>query len=229
MSSSLPLSLSRPPRRTGFAALFAAAAGLSSFTMPPADARDRAVPSPRVARSTLQDGDQMPTLGCCECLGGQNTLDVSTVPGVPWRVDGQPTVHVAVPNVAWSTQTNGALWISGNADAEGSSTIHQYTLAFRVEKCTIPQTIVFNGIAAAGDDTLKVFLTGPGNAGPAQCTSAGYCFATVNQLNNFATWPVTGGPGVYTLEVEVLNHGGPTGMFLSGTLEGTCTNAAVKP
>lgn len=229
MSSSFPLCPSSAMRRTVLAAALAVA-GLSSTAAPSARAQDRVVGPPRGNLPIAVVPERMPTLGCCHCLGGENTLDLGTVPGNPWRVNGQPAVPVASPNVAWSTQTHGARWVSLTTGANGgSNTNDHYTLQFRVEKCTIPQSIVLKGVAAAGDNFVKVYLTGPVGAGPVQCTVAGgYCFTASNQLNNFAAWPVTA-PGVYTLNVDVRNLGGPTGMFISAVLEGRCTKEPVKP
>ena len=174
---------------------------------------------------------RIPALGCCRCLGGQNKLDLSTIPGNPWRVNGQPAVAVTTPNAAWSTNTGGAKWISTNAAATGgNNTTYHYTLQFKVEKCTIPQTIVFKGLSAAGDNYMKIWLTGPSGGGPVQCTAlGGYCFTAANQLNTFAAWPVTVAPGLYTLNVDVTNISGPTGMFVKAEVEGQCTKDPVKP
>lgn len=230
MSSSCPLSRAFVPRRAVLAAALAAVAGLSSTNAPPVRAQDRVAAPPRGERPIAAVVGRLPTLGCCHCLGGENKLDLSTVPGNPWRVNGQPAVPVSPVNAAWSTNTHGARWVSLNAAGSGGNgTTSHYTLQFRVEKCTIPQSIVLKGIAAAGDNYEKVYLTGPVGGGPVACTAAGgYCFTAANQLNNFAAWPVTL-PGVYTLNVDVSNISGPTGMFLNAVLEGRCTKEPVKP
>jgi hypothetical protein len=230
MSSSFPQFPAIASRRAFLAAALAVVAGLSSTAAPPARAQDRVVGPPRADLPVAGVPERMPTLGCCHCLGGENKLDLSTVPGVPWRVNGQPVVPVSPVNAAWSTNTHGANWVSLNAAGSGGNgaTSH-YTLQFRVEKCTIPQSIVLKGIAAAGDNFVKVYLTGPVGGGPVACTAAGgYCFTAANQLNNFAAWPLTA-PGVYTLNVDVNNISGPTGMFLNAVLEGRCTKEPVKP
>ena len=230
MSSSSPSFPALFFRRAALAAALAVVAGLSSTAAPPARAQDRVVGPPRGNLPTATVVERMPTLGCCHCLGGENKLDLSTVPGVPWRVNGQPVVAVSPVNAAWANLTNGAKWVSLNAAGSGGNgaTSH-YTLQFRVEKCTIPQSIVLKGLAAAGDNYIKVSLTGPVGGGPAACTVAGgYCFTNGNRLVNFAAWPLTQ-PGVYTLNVDVDNISGPTGMFLSAVLEGRCTKEPVKP
>lgn len=226
--SSSPQSHAVVSRRAVLAAALAVVVGLSTTAAPPARAQGRVPLPPRGPIVTIED--RLPTLGCCHCLGGENKLDLSTIPGNPWRVNGQPVVPVTPVNAAWSTNTHGARWVSLNAAGSGGNgTTYHYTLQFKVEKCTIPQTIVLKGIAVAGDNYEKVYLTGPVGGGPAACTVAGgYCFTAANQLNNFAAWPLTA-PGVYTLNVDVANISGPTGMFISAMLEGRCTKEAVKP
>lgn len=131
---------------------------------------------------------------------------------------------------AWSTNANGARWVSLNAAGSGGNgTTSHSTRQSKVEKCTIPQSIVLKRFAAAGDNYEKVCLTGPVGGGPVACTAAGgYCFTAANQLNHFAAWPVML-PGVCTLNVDVDNISGPTGMSLNAVLEGRCTKEAVKP
>lgn len=230
MSSSSPSFPAVFPCRAVLAAALAAVAGLSSTAAPPARAQDRGVAPPRAELPVTAVDERLPTLGCCHCLGGENKLDLSTVAGVPWRVNGQPVVPVSSVNAAWATLTNGAKWVSLNAAGSGGNgTTSHYTLQFRVEKCTIPQSIVLKGLVAAGDNYEKVYLTGPVGGGPVACTVAGgYCFTNGNRLINFAAWPLTL-PGVYTLNVDVTNISGPTGMVLSAVLEGRCTKEAVKP
>ena len=218
-------------RRAAFAAAFGLIAGFAATAAPQAQAQEAMQAPPRAIRVPLPATDQkIPTLGCCRCLGGQNKLDLSTIPGNPWRVNGQPAVAVAAPNAAWAPPGS-AKWVSINAAANGgNNTTYHYTLQFKVEKCTIPQTIVFKGLSAAGDNYIKIWLTGPSGGGPVQCTApGGYCFTPANQLNNFAAWPVTVQPGLYTLNVDVTNISGPTGMFVNAVLEGQCTKEPVKP
>ena len=218
-------------RRAAFAAAFGLIAGFTASAAPQAQAQEAMQAEPRAIGMPPSADKKIPTLGCCRCLGGQNKLDLSTIPGNPWLVNGQPAVAVTTPSPAWSTSTGGAKWISANAAATGgNNTTYQYTLQFKVEKCTIPQTIVFKGLSAAGDNYIKVWLTGPSGGGPAQCTVAGgYCFTAANQLNNFATsWPGITTPGLYTLNVDVTNISGPTGMFIKAEVEGQCTKEPVK-
>jgi hypothetical protein len=221
--------ITKSARRTVlFAALLAT---LPMSVVSQAQVQEQEVPrQPTLTAVPMPMPQKMPTLGCCRCLGGENTLDLSTIPSNPWRVNGQPAAVVASPNPAWSTNTNGANWIAPSAAGNGGvNTTYHYTLQFKVEKCTIPQTIVFKGLAAAADNYIKVSLTGPSSGGPVQCNNAsGYCFTAANQLNNFAAWPVTVAPGIYTLNVDVKNISGPTGMFISAFVQGRCAKEGVS-
>lgn len=217
-------------RRAALVAVFGFVAGLGATAAPQAQAQEAMQASPRAIAVPPSPDQRIPTLGCCQCLGKQNTLDLSTIAGNPWLVNGQPVVDVAAPNPAWAP-AGPAKWVSINAAANGgNNTTYHYTLQFKVEKCTIPQTIVFKGVSAAADNYIKVWLTGPSGGGPVQCTAAGgYCFTVANKLVNFAAWPVTVAPGLYTLNVDVTNISGPTGMFMNAVLEGQCTKEPMKP
>ncbi len=214
------------PRRLAIRAAFGLIVVLPGIA---AHAQMREAP-PRgpIVAHPIVDQQKLPTLGCCRCLGLQNALDLSTVPGNAWKVNGQPAIAVAQPNAAWSPSTNGAKWISIDAAGSGAANAtYRYTLQFKVQKCTIPQQIVFKGLAIAADNRYKVYLSGPSGTSPVvacppAAAATGHCFTAANQLNNFATWPVAVLPGIYTLHVDVTNISGPSGMFLSAELEGQC-------
>lgn len=217
-------------RHAALVAVFGLIAGLGATVAPQALAQKAMQASPRAIAVPPSPDQRIPTLGCCQCLGKQNTLDLSTIASNPWLVNGQPVAVVTAPNAAWAP-AGPAKWVSINTAASGgNNTTYHYTLQFKVEKCTIPQTIVFKGMSAAADNYIKVWLTGPSGGGPVQCTAAGgYCFTAANQLNNFAAWPATVAPGLYTLNVDVTNISGPTGMFMNAVLEGQCTKEPIKP
>lgn len=100
----------------------------------------------------------------------------------------------------------------------------------RFEKLEKPKKSVFKGVSAAADNDIKIWLTGPSGGGPVQRTVAGgYCFTPSNKLVNFAAWPVTVAPGLYTLNVDITNISGPSGMFMNAVLEGQCTKEPIKP
>ncbi|MCC7249054.1 MAG: hypothetical protein IT473_10570 [Lysobacter sp.] len=227
--SIVPAIPTMPVRRAALAAVLGLFAGLAMTAAPQVQAQEAAQAPPRAAGVRPLPDQKIPTLGCCRCLGDKNTLDLSTIPGNPWKVNGVPAAFVTPKNAAWSNDTGGAKWIGPNAAGSGgNNTTYLYTLQFKVEKCTIPQTIVFKGNSAAADNYIKVSLTGPTSGGPVQCNvPGGYCFTAANQLNNFAAWPVV--PGLYTLNVEVNNISGPTGMFINASVEGQCTKEPAKP
>jgi hypothetical protein len=57
-----------------------------------------------------------PTLGCCKCLGGTNTLDVGTIPSNNWTVNGNAAIAVTTPHSAWNLPTGPAKWLSTAAN-----------------------------------------------------------------------------------------------------------------
>ena len=211
------------------AVLLALLAALPAAFATQAQVRDIA-PEPALVAESKPFPQRMPTLGCCKCLGGENKLDLSTIPGNHWRVNGQPAVVVAPTNVAWSMNTGGANWVSIDAAGSGAAnTTYRYTLQFNVRKCTIPQTIVLKGLSVAADNRYNVYLTGPNSSAsaspivpcPTAAAATGHCFTAANQLNNFAAWSIAS-PGVYTLNVDVTNISGPSAMFIKAVLEGQC-------
>ena len=169
------------------------------------------------------------TLGCCKCLGGTNTLDLSTVSSNAWTVNGSPAAFLTATHPAWNINPGPAKWVS--TTPSGGTGIpagdYEYRLDFVVPACTIEQRVTLAG-NFGGDDDLDLFLdnaTGPANQqNPfflAQC-AGGWCFNTPKQtLRTFAR---AVGPGPHTLIVKVKNGGGPSGMFVNATLSGACRN-----
>lgn len=225
------------PFRSARRAVRAAALGLvAGFVITPvtqAFAQERTEAMPGGTATPVPDR-KIPTLGCCRCLGEKNTLDLGTHAGNPWRVNGMPAVIVTSPNAAWSPSPGSAKWISTNAAGNGgANATYRYTLQFRVEKCVIPQSIVFKGLSVAADNRYSVSLSGPAGASPsvpcpAAAAATGHCFSVAGRLNNFAVWPVIP-PGVYTLNVDVTNISGPSGLSLDAVLEGRCSKDPIKP
>lgn len=174
----------------------------------------------------------IPTLGCCRCLRGTNLLDLSTIATVPWTVAAGaaspiPAVVVPTPNPYWNLPTSGAQWVS--ASTAGASWLpggtYVYRLQFYVPRCTIPQTVRLTGVAGADDD-FNLYIDS--NPTPVSSCSGGWCFNTSNPTPPFTVNGI--GPGLHTLTMSVVNgSAGPTGMFVSAVLEGTCTDAAAIP
>jgi hypothetical protein len=169
-------------------------------------------------------------LGCCKCLGGTNTLDLSTVSTNAWTVNGNPVAFLTATHPSWNINPGPARWVSTTA-AGGTGSLpagtYEYRLNFVVPACTIEQRVTLAG-NFGGDDDVDLFLdnaTGP--AIPqnqfflAQC-AGGWCFNTPRQTLRTFSRAVT--PGPHTLIVRVKNGIGPSGMFVNATLSGACRN-----
>src|SRR5437660_1753271 len=101
------------------------------------------------------------TLGCCNCVGGTNTLDLSTVSSNSWTVNGSPVVFLSQTqiNPAWNYNTGSAQWVSTSAGGgNGSAGNFDFELPFAVPNCTIPQKITVTGTFGA-DNNVDVYLT----------------------------------------------------------------------
>jgi hypothetical protein len=165
-----------------------------------------------------------PTLGCCKCLGGTNTIDLSTISSNNWTVNGSPAVFLTQIHSAWNINPGSAQWIStsaGGGTGNVNSGNYDYKLNFTVAKCTIPQTVTLSG-SYGGDDVIAVYLDNTTNL-ISQCAgNSGWCFNTSNAPPPIVGYPV--GPGNHTILVKVSNSGGPSGMFFNAKLTSTCAN-----
>jgi len=161
------------------------------------------------------------SLGCCKCLGGTNTLDLSTTPSNKWTVNGGAAVFLSSIHQLWNINPGPASWVSTVASGGTGSVApgtYEYRLDFVVPACTIGQEVTLTG-NVGGDDAFDVFLDNAGGAPVAQCT-AGRCFNTPKQ--QLQTFTTAVGPGAHTLIVRVGNSGGPSGMFVNAKLTGAC-------
>src|SRR6185436_10183485 len=52
------------------------------------------------------------TLGCCRCLGGTNSLDLSTISSNNWTVNGNLVSFLTTINPFWNLPTVSASWVS---------------------------------------------------------------------------------------------------------------------
>lgn len=207
------------------------AAFVSHAQVQEAPARQR--PLPIDMPMPLPVMQKMPTLGCCQCLGEQKTLDLSTGSSNGWSVVSSLTPAIAAvpatiltsPHPAWNLPTGGAQWVSAGASGATGlpAATYTYRLRFKVQKCTIPQTVKLTGIAGA-DDVFKVFLDS--NPTPVSACSGGWCFNTQNPTPSFTVNNLA--PGSHVLTVVVVNTGSPTGMFLKAGLEGQCSKQPIK-
>jgi hypothetical protein len=188
---------------------------------------------PRLGTATRVPIDVQPapaTLGCCKCLGGTNTLDLSTVSSNRWTVNGSAAAFLTAIHPAWNINPGPAAWVSTAATGGTGSVApgdYEYRLDFVVPACTIEQRVTLTG-NVGGDDTFDAFLdnaNGPANTSNplylAGC-SAGWCFNKPKQ--NLQTFTRALAPGAHTLIVRIKNGGGPSGMFVNATLAGACRN-----
>src|ERR1044071_5834707 len=75
------------------------------------------------------------TLGCCKCLGGTNTLDLSTVPSNAWTVNGNPAAFLTSIHPAWNINPGPARWVSAAASGGTAGLapgVYEYRLDFAV-------------------------------------------------------------------------------------------------
>lgn len=163
-----------------------------------------------------------PTLACCQCLGGSNTLDLSTIPSNNWTVNGSPVALLTAIHQLWNINPGPAKWVStvatGGTGSVNAGT-YDYKLNFVVPTCVIEQRVTLSG-NYGGDDDVSIFLDNPSNL-IGQCTG-GWCFNTPKKtLQTFTTGV---GPGSHTLLVRVVNGGGPSGMFINAKLTSACRN-----
>jgi hypothetical protein len=183
-------------------------------------------------RATAVAQGRVATLGCCKCLGGTNTLDLSTVNSNRWTVsNGAPAVFQAAVHPLWNLNPGPAAWVSavaGGGTGGVPTGVFEYRLDFFVPTCTIGQEVTLTG-NYGGDDDVDVFLddaTGPAVAQNqfflSQCTG-GWCFNTPKKSLSAQSFTRSVGPGAHTLIVKVTNHGGgPSGMFVNAALNAAC-------
>lgn len=172
------------------------------------------------ARVPAEARRQPVALGCCKCLGGTNTLDLSTVSSNPWTVSsGAPVAFLTSIHPAWNVNPGPAKWVSTVASGASGTPAgdYEYRLDFVVPACTIGQEVTLKG-NVGGDDNFDVYLDGA--AGTPLTSCAGWCFNTQKPLHTF-TKSITS-PGLHTLIVKIHNDGGPSGMFVNATLTGAC-------
>lgn len=164
---------------------------------------------------------RVPSLACCECLGKVVTLDLSTGQGGPqdplWLMNGGPA-YTTPPYPGWIT-TIAARWIQPAASPLPSANIppgaYRYTVRFNVPKCTIPMNVRLDGRYAA-DNSAQVLVDG----NPVTSCPPSYCFKAPVAPVPFSATIAT--PGVHTLEINVRNEGGPSGLVANVQLTGQC-------
>ncbi|HET6975413.1 MAG TPA: hypothetical protein VFI24_03760 [Pyrinomonadaceae bacterium] len=173
-------------------------------------------------------GRRVATLACCRCLGGSNSLDLSTISSNAWTVNGNPVAFLTSINGFWNLPTGPAKWVStvGTGGTGGiAAGAYEYKLRFVVPACTIEQRVTLAGNYGGDDDVPGVFLdniTTSTSTQVASC-SGGWCFNSTNNSNP-RTFSTSVPPGTYDLRVKIQNGGGPSGMFINAKLTSTCRN-----
>lgn len=171
---------------------------------------------------------KVPTLGCCQCLGGTNTLDLSTISSNNWIVTdpnavSSPVAFVSPINGLWNLNPGLAQWVSTSSNAGFNNLppgFYQYSLYFLVPVGAIQQSVNLAG-TCGGDDTISVYLDSTSSANLLTSCTSGSCFNLSNPPQPFSCVVA---PGLHTLIVIVHNFGGPTGMFVNVKLTGTCVS-----
>ncbi|HEV7682329.1 MAG TPA: hypothetical protein VGO68_09435 [Pyrinomonadaceae bacterium] len=165
------------------------------------------------------------TLGCCKCLGGSNSLDLSTISSNSWTVNGSPVSFLTTTHPAWTLPTGPAQWISTLATGAASVApgAYDYKLNFVVPNCSIAQQVTLSG-SYGGDDNIQVFL----DSNPVSPACSGWCFNAAHQPGGLNFTAPNVSAGNHTLIVKVKNDGGPSGMFINAKLSGACSSALTK-
>lgn len=166
-------------------------------------------------------------LACCKCLGGTNSLDLSTISSNNWTVNNNPVVFLTPIHQLWNINPGPAKWVS-TVPSGGTGSInagtYDYKLRFVVPACAIKQSVTLSG-NYGGDDDVYVYLDNTTNL-ISKCTQ-GWCFNTQNQPQPFSNYVVT--PGSHTLIVRVINSGpSPSGMFINANLTALCSEKLTR-
>lgn len=163
-----------------------------------------------------------PTLACCQCLGGTNTLDLSTISSNNWTVNNNPVVYLTQIHPLWNINSGPAKWVSavpGGGTGNIKAGTYDYKLRFVVPACAIKQSVTLSG-NYGGDDDVYVYLDNTTNL-IAKCNQ-GWCFNTKNTPQPFSNFVVASGSS-HTLIVRVVNGGpSPSGMFINAKLTAVC-------
>ena len=172
---------------------------------------------------SLQGQPRIPSLPCCECLGKNTTLNLSTGQASPidplWKVNLLSAY--TTPKVSSWIALPPANWIQPVASPTPSNNVapgvYKYTVKFNIQaKCTIPSEIRLTGNFSA-DNSAQAFLDLPGQ--PVGSCAGPTCFAGGVPLNVNPLWLT---PGNHTLEIDVTNNEGYSGLIVNAQLTRHC-------
>jgi hypothetical protein len=178
---------------------------------------------------TATDAKAQQSLACCNCVGDQVSLDLSTGQSSPvdsfWTVNNGPayTTPPVVSVVSWLTLPP-AQWVQPVASPTPSGGIgaglFSYKILFNVADCIIPRDVRLDGDLAA-DNNAKVYLDG--NL-VANCTGTD-CFSSTggHAPTHFGVTSLTS--GLHVLQIDVTNYLSKLG---SMTYSGLVVNAKVS-
>lgn len=211
---------SSPTRRL---ALLSSSALLAMSAMPALVQAERTVPEPQL----LAVPSRL-TLACCKCLGGVNTLDLSTTVNPAWLVNGSPVVPVSQTHAQWDGLPP-AIWVGPAAGANLQILppgAHSYTLPISVPTCEIGGPVTISGQMLADDEGTVRLMKGNSQFGATFSTPLiapgppGWGFK-IGKVTNFSY--SLSAAGNYTLTVDVRNLGAsPTGVVVRATASRRC-------
>jgi hypothetical protein len=174
------------------------------------------------AERTAVPPTRVQTLGCCECVGQVVSLNVSTGQGSgstdPFWLVNTLAAYVTAPVIgAWVTSPP-AQWIQPLASPLPSTNVppgvYKYKLKFNVLNCTIPIQYRLEGCFAA-DNSVIVKLDNV----PKYTCSTGSCFGTcISPTISLGSLS----PTTHTLEFDVTNNEGPSGLIVNAQIKGQC-------
>ncbi len=156
---------------------------------------------------------------CCKCLGEASVVNVSTGQGAPidpfWKMNGG-NAYTTPPYPGWMSLPP-ARWIQPVASplpspSAPANTVFKYTLQFTVPRCTIPRDVSLTGSFAA-DNNAKVFF----DNNPIITCPGPSCFKAATPLNIPSI-----AAGTHTLEIQVGNNSGPSGLLVNAQLKAQC-------
>ena len=163
-------------------------------------------------------------------LSKTRPIDLSTVDGNGWTVNGYPAVTQTVLSAQWDLPTSFANWISAtpNASTYGLAPgLYVYRLDFFVPRCSVAHQLFIAG-NYGGDNRVKISIQANYRQPIASCVGFGTCANSRAPPRpfNVALHTRTNWPAHYrSIVVEVENAGmkpSPSGLFVNAQVSSTC-------